>query len=243
MPPAEPGVTLASGTGGDGSQAQLTTPTTTAEGLSVERSGEYAASATWRVPGFSSLKAKQLWSESFSVAGYSLRLLLYPRGDSQALPGYLSLYLQVSDAGKPVQPGGRAWDCFASYRLAVCNAGEPDKPFARDSWHRFSGKKRSHGWCDFTATGPLLDARSLCLRDDTLELRADVLLLHESCTFEPLDGGSVEGGAEGEGSQSGRFTWKCVLARRACGGCLPVSPLPHPPSLSAECTTSASSPR
>lgn len=44
------------------------------------------------------LQAKQrtLWSSYFEVGGYDWRLLVYPSGDSQALPGYISLYVQAS---------------------------------------------------------------------------------------------------------------------------------------------------
>ena len=162
------------------------------ECVSVESRGPHAATATWAVPGFSKVRAKQLWSAPFGVGAYSCRLLLYPRGDSQALPGYLSLYLQVSD---PKAPGGK-WDCFASYRLGVQHAKEPaTRSVGRDSWHRFSGKKRSHGWCDFTAVGPLVDPRTGFCTADTLVVTAEVSFLAESIVFEPLDGGSGAAGS------------------------------------------------
>lgn len=43
-------------------------------------------------------KQRTLWSSYFEVGGYDWRLLVYPSGDSQALPGYISLYVQVSAA-------------------------------------------------------------------------------------------------------------------------------------------------
>lgn len=55
-------------------------------------------------------------------------------GDSQALPGYISIYLQVTD---PKNATGK-WDCFASYRLCVANQGDEAKSISRDSWHRCS---------------------------------------------------------------------------------------------------------
>jgi hypothetical protein len=148
------------------------------DSVSVEARGPHAALATWRLPAFSKLRAKQVWSAPADVGGFSVRLLLYPRGDSQALPGHLSLYVQVSD---PRAPTAR-WDCFASYRLAVQHATEPAKAVARDSWHRFSGKKRSHGWCDFAPLAPLAQP-GFCL-DDTLVITAEIMVLHESVAFE-----------------------------------------------------------
>ena len=85
-------------------------------------------------------------------------------GDSQALPGYVSLYLQVTD------PKASRWDCFASYRLAVVHQGEEAKSIARDSWHRFSSRvarptavarpaSSSHGWADFAPVATIADAR------------------------------------------------------------------------------------
>jgi hypothetical protein len=55
-------------------------------------------------------------------------------GDAQALPGYISIYLQVTD---PKNATGK-WDCFASYRLCVSNQGDSSKDIARDSWHRYT---------------------------------------------------------------------------------------------------------
>jgi hypothetical protein len=170
------------------------------ESVSVEARGEFAALATWSLPNFSKVRAKQLWSRHFSVGGYAVRLLLYPKGDSQALPGYLSLYVQVSD---PRCPSGK-WDCFASYRLAVQHAREPDaKSVGRDSWHRFSGKKRSHGWCDFTPVAPLADTRSGFCANDTLVVTAEIMVLHESVAFEREGATRADGGEGGSGSVCG----------------------------------------
>lgn len=85
-------------------------------------------------------------------------------GDSQALPGYVSLYLQVTD------PKSSRWDCFASYRLAVVHQAEEAKSIARESWHRFSSRvarptavarpaSSSHGWADFAPVATIADPR------------------------------------------------------------------------------------
>ena len=44
-----------------------------------------------------------------------------PAGDTQALPGYVSFYLQLQD---PNLISNHRWDCFASYTLAVLNSAD-----------------------------------------------------------------------------------------------------------------------
>ena len=75
-----------------------------------------------------------LWSKYFEVGGYDYRLLIYPKGDSQALPGYISIYLQIMD---PRGTSSSKWDYFASYCLAIANVRDNSKTIHRDSWHRF----------------------------------------------------------------------------------------------------------
>ncbi|KAG6485229.1 uncharacterized protein LOC122012707 isoform X1 [Zingiber officinale] len=156
------------------------------DAVAVERRGDHSASCRWTIPHFPRAKARALWSRYFEVGGYDCRLLVYPRGDSQALPGYLSLYLQIVDPrGGGSSSSGNKWDCFASYRLAVYNHLDDSKSVARDSWHRFSSKKKSHGWCDFAPFSGVLDSRSgfLLPHSDSLVVTADILLLHETVAF------------------------------------------------------------
>ena len=75
-----------------------------------------------------------LWSKYFEVGSYDCRLLVYLKGDSQALPGYISIYLQIMD---PKGTSLSRWDCFASYRLVIANVHDDSKTIHRDSWHRF----------------------------------------------------------------------------------------------------------
>ena len=141
---------LAVGTrdGGGGGGAQ--------EMVIVERRGDYSAVCKWTVQNFPRIKARALWSKYFEVGGYDCRLLVYPKGDSQALPGYISIYLQIMD---PRGTSSSKWDCFASYRLAIANVVDDSKTIHRDSWHRFSTKKKSHGWCDFTPSSTVFDSK------------------------------------------------------------------------------------
>ena len=128
-----------------------------------------------------------------------------PAGDSQALPGYVSVYLQISDPGN----SSSKWDCFASYRLSVRNLGDDAKSVHRDSWHRFSAKKKSHGWCDFAALSSILDAKQGFLgAGDSVQVSTDITILHESVAFSrESDLSGAQPSATGD-VFSGRFVWR-----------------------------------
>ncbi|CAN6273468.1 unnamed protein product [Urochloa humidicola] len=167
--------------------------------FTVDRRGDASASCRWTLPDFPRTRARTLYSRYFEVGGFDCRLLLYPRGDAQALPGYLSLYLQVLDPKTPVSSSSSTttttsskWDCFLSYRLSVVHPTDPAKSLGRDSWHRFSSKKRSHGWCDFA---PSSSPAHLFQPHDALVIAADISVLSETASFADADG---------------RFTWKVL---------------------------------
>ncbi|XP_010474458.1 PREDICTED: uncharacterized protein LOC104753989 [Camelina sativa] len=181
--------------------------------VAVDRPGEYTALCRWTVESFPRVKAKALWSKYFDVGGYDCRLLVYPRGDSQALPGYISIYLQIMD---PRGTTSSRWDCFASYRLSIVNHVDDSLTIHKDSWHRFSSKKKSHGWCDFTLNSSILDPKmGFLFNNDSLLITADILILNESVSF------SRDSNNEGQSLYkensiagpmpdvlSGKFTWK-----------------------------------
>ncbi|XP_024360999.1 uncharacterized protein [Physcomitrium patens] len=174
------------------------------ESVIVEKRGEHAAVCKWTISQFAKVKARALWSRYFEVGGYDCRLLVYPRGDSQALPGYLSIYLQVTD---PRGSSSSKWDCFASYRLCVVNQKDETKSIQRDSWHRFSGKKKSHGWCDFTPSSTVLDGKGGFVVNEAVLITAEILVLHESVSFSRENELPATGGPAPE-VLSGKFTWK-----------------------------------
>ncbi|KAA8521583.1 hypothetical protein F0562_012256 [Nyssa sinensis] len=183
------------------------------ESVMVERRGEFAAVCKWSIFNFAKVKARALWSKYFEVGGYDCRLLVYPKGDSQALPGYISIFLQIMD---PRGTSSSKWDCFASYRLAVVNPLDESKSIHRDSWHRFSSKKKSHGWCDFTPSAAIVDPKSgFLFNNDSILITADILVLNESVNFtrdnNELPANSMSSwvvtGPVGD-VLSGKFTWK-----------------------------------
>ncbi|XP_027354015.1 uncharacterized protein LOC113864470 [Abrus precatorius] len=190
------------------------------ETVAVDRRGEFSAVCRWTVHNFPRIKARALWSKYFEVGGYDCRLLIYPKGDSQALPGYISIYLQIMD---PRGTTSSKWDCFASYRLAIVNVADDSKTIHRDSWHRFSSKKKSHGWCDFTPSSTVFDPKlGYLFNTDSVLITADILILNESVNFtrdnNELQSSSSSSslsltsssGVAGPVSDvlSGKFTWK-----------------------------------
>ncbi|KAI3468007.1 hypothetical protein Pfo_024670 [Paulownia fortunei] len=202
----------------DAVSAASVATTASADSVVVERRGDYSALCKWTIANFPKIKSRALWSKYFEVGGFDCRLLIYPKGDSQALPGYLSIYLQIMD---PRNTASSKWDCFASYRLAIDNLLDSSKSVHRDSWHRFSSKKKSHGWCDFASLNSLLDPKVgfLHLSNDCILITADILILHESFSFSRdnydlqannvsiMGGGGVMGPVVGD-VLSGKFTWK-----------------------------------
>ncbi|CAN8284245.1 unnamed protein product [Cochlearia groenlandica] len=181
--------------------------------VAVDRPGDYKAVCRWTVENFTRVKAKALWSKYFDVGGYDCRLLVYPRGDSQALPGYISIYLQIMD---PRGTTSSRWDCFASYRLSIVNHVDDTLTIHKDSWHRFSSKKKSHGWCDFTLNSSVLDPKmGFLFNNESLLITADILILNESLSFS-RDNSNDSQSLYKENSiagpmpdvLSGKFTWK-----------------------------------
>ncbi|XP_071701856.1 uncharacterized protein [Rutidosis leptorrhynchoides] len=199
----------------DCSSSSSTSSSSSSESVTIERRGEYAAVCKWTIFNFPRVKTRALWSKYFEVGGYDCRLLVYPKGDSQALPGYISIYLQIMD---PRGTSSSKWDCFASYRLTVVNPIDDSKSVHRDSWHRFSTKKKSHGWCDFTPSNSILDLKSgfLFNEDNCLLITADILILNESINFvrdnNDLQSSSASSSVSMTGPVgdvlSGKFTWK-----------------------------------
>ncbi|XP_044463461.1 uncharacterized protein LOC123194346 isoform X1 [Mangifera indica] len=184
------------------------------ETVTVDRRGEYSALCRWTVHNFPRIRARALWSKYFEVGGYDCRLLVYPKGDSQALPGYISVYLQIMD---PRGTSSSKWDCFASYRLAIVNLSDDSKTIHRDSWHRFSSKKKSHGWCDFSPSSTIFDPKlGYLFNNDSVLITADILILNESVSFtrdnNELQSSSMISSSVAAGPVSdvltGKFTWR-----------------------------------
>ena len=203
------------------------------------RRESHSSTCRWTLPDFTKTRARQVWSDFRTVAGRKCRLLVYPKGDSMALPGYISAYLQVdasarerasrANGGSTGNAADADWECFASYELALVRRLSDDDGATssasgasaaadarRDSWHRFSGRKKSHGWCDFARSAVVLDPRNGYLVDDALTVEARIVFLKESSELvvEGASGASGASGATADGDVhagepplTGRFTW------------------------------------
>lgn len=173
-------------------------------GIVIDRRDDNAVSCRWTLPGFSQLSKQRNSTGWLAVgAGQDCRLLIYPGGDSQALPGFISVYLQVTGSSSK-------WECFASYRLSIEHQQDKAKSIIRDSWHRFSGKKKSHGWCDFAPAATVTDPRQGFSVNDSIVVTADILVLDEEVTF-IRDGDTNSSGSTAATAGevlSGKFTWK-----------------------------------
>ncbi|XP_058112078.1 uncharacterized protein LOC131255390 [Magnolia sinica] len=210
----EPASTSSCREGGSGGGGISISSSSGQESISVDRRNDHSAVCRWTVFHFPKVKARALWSRYFDVGGYDCRLLVYPKGDSQALPGYFSIYLQIMDPRTASSSSSSSkWDCFASYRLSILNHLDDSKSIHRDSWHRFSAKKKSHGWCDFTPSSTILDSKSgFLLNDSSLVIAADILVLNESVSFsrdnELQSSSSSLSLGPAPDVLTGKFTWK-----------------------------------
>lgn len=75
--------------------------------------------------------------------------------------------------------------------------------------HRFSGKKKSHGWCDFAPAATVTDSRQGFSVNDSIIVTADILVLDEEVTFTRDGEPSTSSAAATAGEVlSGKFTWK-----------------------------------
>jgi hypothetical protein len=159
----------------------------------------------WRIDHFTRLKdllkkrkitGLCIKSRRFQVGGRDLRLIIYPRGQSQP-PQHLSMFLEVTHPRAPSPD----WSCFVSHRLAVvCQHGSagdakaiangnssgnggsssPDKSVAKESQNRYNRTAKDWGWREFITLTSLFDAEAGYLVNDTVVFSAEVLILKES---------------------------------------------------------------
>ena len=94
---------------------------------------------------------------------------LVAAGDSQALPGFISVYLQVTgSSGK--------WECFASYRLSILNQQDAGKSIVRDSWYALFGC--DHHACNMCCvTAPSCNSRAALLSQASILRQEEITWL------------------------------------------------------------------
>ncbi|KAK9269009.1 hypothetical protein L1049_000777 [Liquidambar formosana] len=139
---------------------------------------------TWKIENFVRLKdflkkgkmtGHCIKSKRFQIGNQDFRLLVYPRGHSQA-PLYLSMYLEVSDSRNT----SCDWSCFAVYKLTVVNQRMKEKSVKKESVNRYSKALRYGGWREFMTLSSLFDQNSGFLIQDTVVFSAEVFILKET---------------------------------------------------------------
>lgn len=142
----------------------------------VEHFANQWAIVRWTVPSFSKSRGRSHHSPYFIVGGLDFRFMVYPRGDLAALPGHCSLYLQA------MNPRIAKFDCFVSYTAKFLNHIDDGMSVCRESWYRFSPKKKAHGWSDFAQSSIVLDTKFGFLVNDTLTVLFDIRVLNDTLT-------------------------------------------------------------
>ncbi|KAL7168455.1 hypothetical protein ACSBR2_038819 [Camellia fascicularis] len=173
------------------------------ERVSVDRRTDYSVVCKWTIPNLERTKSKAVYSPYLEVgtSGVDCRLVVYPRGHSDALPGSLSLYLHVIDPPRTSKLG-----CFTYYKLSILNSLDESKSLHRDSYYRFTSKRKSHGWSDFTLSSTVLDPQLGFISNNFLFILADIRVLNESTSFVP-DTNESKLASSSLSVSSGQFTW------------------------------------
>ncbi|XP_022729174.1 uncharacterized protein LOC111284647 isoform X2 [Durio zibethinus] len=177
--------------------------------VTVEYRTNHSCLTKWAIPYNSKLKPKKtINSPYFEVGGFDFRFLLYPKGDSMASPGYLSLYIEINDPRCSSK-----FDCFASYKLSILNHEDKSNSLTRESYYRFSFKKKTIGWGDFGLATSVFDPKSGFFKNGSLLVSVEISILDESVSFSrDNNNNEVEYSVSSLGCNSlvlnGKFTWK-----------------------------------
>ena len=130
------------------------------------------SSIWWRIPNFSKLAERKVYSDTRAVHGHPWRLLLFPRGNRVE---WLSLYLDVADAAELVP----SWCRYARFTLAVVNQRDPDTTVEKSTHHEFNTREPDWGFTMFVSLQQVNDPRYGFLVDDTLIVKVDILEAHD----------------------------------------------------------------
>ncbi|CAI7812546.1 unnamed protein product [Closterium sp. NIES-53] len=123
----------------------------------------------WQIDNFSKVTERKIYSKpNFAVGGYNWRLLIFPRGNTQA--EQLSVYLDVADA-QTLPPG---WTKSAHFVLCLINQYDRKMNVRRDTSHQFSARESDWGFTSFMSLQDLYDPSKGFLVNDTVILEAEV---------------------------------------------------------------------
>ncbi|KAJ6992560.1 uncharacterized protein [Populus alba] len=150
----------------------------------VKRCDDYTGKIIWKIENFSRLKdilkkkkMKGLCVKSrrFWIGNMEVRILVYPRGQSQK-PIHLSTFLEVLDPGN----SSGDWSSFIVYQLAVMNGKMIEKSVVKQSAERCSNATKNHGWSEFMTLTSLFDQDSGFIGHETAVFTAEVHILKET---------------------------------------------------------------
>ncbi|XP_061964039.1 uncharacterized protein LOC133688545 isoform X2 [Populus nigra] len=150
----------------------------------VKRCDDYTGKIIWKIENFSRLKdilkkkkIKGLCVKSrrFRIGNMEVRILVYPRGQSQK-PIHLSTFLEVLDSGN----SSGDWSSFIVYQLAVMNGKMIEKSVVKQSAERCSNATKNHGWSEFMTLTSLFDQDSGFIGHETAVFTAEVHILKET---------------------------------------------------------------
>lgn len=143
----------------------------------------------WRIPNFSKIKDRRVYSDVFSIVGQKWKLVVYPKGSKG--DDNLSCYLEIVDHEE--LPDG--WCTLADFSFSVINQLESNKKIVREvNGHRFYKNHTDLGFPQLIKKTVLKDKKSGYLVNDTLVLEFLIEVL-DNTTYAPDD-------------MSGVYTWK-----------------------------------
>jgi len=165
-------------------------------GISLDYSINKATGVyVWRIPNFSKIKERRVYSEVFSIVGQKWKLVVYPRGSKG--DDNLSCYLEIVDHES--LPDG--WCTLADFSFSVINQLETAKKIVREvNAHRFYKNHTDLGFPQLIRKSALRDKKSGFLVNDTLVVEFLIEVL-DNTTYAPDD-------------MSGVYTWKMNALQR-----------------------------
>ncbi|XP_038874970.1 uncharacterized protein LOC120067490 [Benincasa hispida] len=132
---------------------------------------------TWKINNFSQLSKNVYESDPFTVDNYTWKIELYPRGDSLAMTGYMSMFLRF-DSFEKLPQGSRV---YVEYDIAVLSQlGGAYTNYPVKHW--FDGETKSWGFGNFMSLSNVKEPMKGFLCDDTLmvEVKINVISILKS---------------------------------------------------------------
>ncbi|GMY23311.1 MATH domain and coiled-coil domain-containing protein At2g05420-like isoform X1, partial [Fagus crenata] len=129
---------------------------------------------TWKLENFSALNKVAYYSQVFPVGDLKWKLLLYPKGIFDGVPKVISLFLCSCDClDHCFQP---EYKYFAEFKLRIKDQLN-NKHVENSGKHWFSNSSNEWGFSQFLFLKDLQDLSKGFLKNDTLIVQAEILLM------------------------------------------------------------------